>query len=141
MRGVPIRLELGNRDLEAGVATLVRRDKAVKEEGQKQQVPLAEVVAFIPTVLEQIQHACSRRRGRSCRTTRSRRSTARSSSACSTSAPGWSTCRGAGGPECEAAVKEATRATTRNLREPARAETCVPCGEPARYQAYFAQSY
>jgi prolyl-tRNA synthetase len=56
MRGVPIRLELGNRDLDAGVATVVRRDKAVKEEGQKQQVPLDEVVAFIPTVLEQIQH-------------------------------------------------------------------------------------
>ena len=46
-----------------------------------------------------------------------------------------------GRPECEAAVKDATRASTRNLREPARADTCVPCGEPARYQAYFAQSY
>ena len=56
MRGVPIRLELGNRDIEAGVATLVRRDRAVKEDGQKQQVPLGEVVAFIPTLLEQIQH-------------------------------------------------------------------------------------
>ncbi len=57
MRGVPVRLEIGNRDLDAGVATLVRRDKAVKEEGQKQQVPLDEVVAFIPAVLEQIQHS------------------------------------------------------------------------------------
>ena len=46
-----------------------------------------------------------------------------------------------GRPECEAAVKDATSATTRNLRRPPRAETCVPCGEPAVWQAYFAQSY
>ena len=46
-----------------------------------------------------------------------------------------------GRPECEEIVKEATSASTRNLREPARAERCVPCGEPARYQAYFAQAY
>ncbi len=46
-----------------------------------------------------------------------------------------------GRPACEEAVKDATKASTRNLREPAVAERCVPCGEPARYQAYFAQAY
>ena len=141
MRGVPIRLELGNRDLDAGVATLVRRDKAVKEEGQKQQVPLDEVVAFIPTVLEQIQHnlfaqaktflqdntVATLDRDELFRLLEAR--------------AGMIDVPWCGRPECEAAVKDATRATTRNLREPARAETCVPCGEPARYQAYFAQSY
>jgi hypothetical protein len=69
MRGVPLRIELGARDLEAGVATLVRRDRAFKEEGQKRTVPLV----------------------------------------------AW-----CGGPECEAAVKDATSATSRNLRRPAR---------------------
>ena len=43
--------------------------------------------------------------------------------------------------DCEAAVKEATGATSRNLRRPARSTTCVACGEPATAQAYFAQSY
>jgi hypothetical protein len=38
-------------------------------------------------------------------------------------------------------VKDATMATTRILREPALAPRCVACGEPAHYQAYFAQSY
>jgi prolyl-tRNA synthetase len=141
MRGVPIRLEIGNRDLEAGVATVVRRDKAVKEEGQKQQVPLGEVVAFIPTMLEQIQHnlfaqaktfvqdhtIATLDRDEFMRLLEER--------------AGMVDVPWCGRPECEAAVKEATRATTRNLREPARAATCVPCGEPARYQAYFAQSY
>jgi prolyl-tRNA synthetase len=42
---------------------------------------------------------------------------------------------------CEAAVKEATGATTRNLRRPASSAICVACGEPATAQASFAQSY
>jgi prolyl-tRNA synthetase len=141
LRGVPIRLELGNRDLDAGVATLVRRDKAVKADGQKQQVPLAEVVGFIPSVLEQIQHSLTAQ----ARTflqdhtfatlDREEFLTLLRERAGMVDVP-W-----CGRPECEAAVKEATSASTRNLREPARAERCVPCGEPARYQAYFAQSY
>ncbi|MBV8582120.1 MAG: proline--tRNA ligase [Candidatus Eremiobacteraeota bacterium] len=141
MRGVPIRLELGNRDLEAGVVTLVRRDKAVKEDGQKQQVPLNEIVAFIPTMLEQIQHnlfaqaktflqdhtIATLDRDEFIRLLKER--------------AGMIDVPWCGDPACEVAVKDATGATTRNLRQPARAERCVPCGEPARYQAYFAQSY
>jgi hypothetical protein len=45
-------------------------------------------------------------------------------------------------PECEAEVKAATSATTRNtraLQKPGAA--CVACGEPAKVNAYFAQSY
>ncbi|HZW52948.1 MAG TPA: His/Gly/Thr/Pro-type tRNA ligase C-terminal domain-containing protein, partial [Candidatus Elarobacter sp.] len=141
MRGVPVRLELGNRDLDAGVVTLVRRDKAVKEEGQKQQVPLGEVVAFIPQMLEQIQHnlfaqaktflqdhtVATLDRDEFFRLVNER--------------AGMIDVPWCGRHECEAAVKDATSASTRNLREPARAATCVPCGEPARYQAYFAQAY
>ena len=141
MRGVPIRLELGNRDLEGGVVTLVRRDKEVKEEGQKQQVPLDDIVRFIPTMLEQIQHGMFARAKTFLQdhtlSTLDRDEFLRW---CSERA-GMIDVPWCGNPECEAAVKEATGATTRNLREPARAERCVPCGEPARYQAYFAQSY
>jgi prolyl-tRNA synthetase len=147
MRGVPIRLELGNRDLDAGVATLVRRDRAVKEEGQKQQVPLGEVVALIPTMLEQIQHSLYAQ----ARTFLQDHTIATldhdeffrllKERAGMIDVP-W-----CGRPECEAAVKEATGGATRNIRalrqaqDDTRVVHCVPCGEPARYQAYFAQSY
>jgi prolyl-tRNA synthetase len=141
MRGVPVRLELGNRDLEAGAVTLVRRDKAVKEEGQKQQVPLDQVVAFIPTVLEQIQHnlfaqaktflqdhtIATLDRDEFFRLLKER--------------AGMVDVPWCGSAACEAYVKAETSATTRNLREPARAATCIVCGDPARYQAYFAQAY
>jgi prolyl-tRNA synthetase len=141
MRGVPIRLEIGNRDLEAGVATLVRRDKAVKEEGQKQQVPLGEVAGFIPTVLEQIQHNLYAQ-AKTFLTDHTIATLDRDEFyRLLAERAGMIDIPWCGRPECEAAVKEATGATTRNLRQPARAERCVACGEPAHYQAYFAQSY
>ena len=45
-------------------------------------------------------------------------------------------------PECEADIKAATSATTRNTRPLERAgAVCVACGQPAKVNAYFAQSY
>ena len=87
------------------------------------------VVTFIPTVLEQIQHnlfaqaktflqdhtIATLDRDEFFRLLRER--------------AGMIDVPWCGRPECEAAVKAATSGTTRNLRE------------PARYQAYFAQSY
>jgi prolyl-tRNA synthetase len=141
MRGVPIRLELGSRDLEAGVVTLVRRDFAVKEEGQKRQVPLSEVVGVIPGVLQEIQQ----RLFAQAKTFLTEHTIATADhdafyAACRNRA-GMIEIAWCGLAACEAAVKDATMATTRILREPALAPRCVACGEPAHYQAYFAQSY
>ena len=141
MRGVPIRLELGNRDLEGGVATLVRRDKAVKEDGQKQQVPLGEVVGAIPRVLDEIQ-ANLFAQARAYLTSHTISTTDRDAflRMCRERA-GMIDIPWCGLAACEEAVKDATGASTRNLREPALHAACTACGEPARYQAYFAQSY
>jgi prolyl-tRNA synthetase len=51
-KGVPIRLELGPRDLEKGTVALCRRDQSTKE---KAFVPSAELPASLPTVLQDIQ--------------------------------------------------------------------------------------
>jgi prolyl-tRNA synthetase len=141
MRGVPIRIELGARDLEAGVATVVRRDLAVKSDGQKQQIALSDVVAAIPGLLEQIQ-ANLFAQAKDFLAQHTIRATDRETflQLC-TDRAGMIDIAWCGRAECEASVKAATSATTRNLREPALAPTCVACGEPARYQAYFAQSY
>jgi prolyl-tRNA synthetase len=50
LKGVPLRVEVGPRDLAAGQVTLVRRDR-----GEKQPVPVDEAVARVPELLEQIQ--------------------------------------------------------------------------------------
>jgi prolyl-tRNA synthetase len=141
MRGVPLRIELGARDLEAGVATLVRRDRAFKEDGQKRTVPLTEIVAAIPAALDEVQAAlfAQARAYLSAHTlTTADRATF---FALLEERAGLIEIPWCERPACEAAVKEATSATTRNLRRPAAGPACVACGEPATAQAFFAQSY
>ncbi len=141
MRGVPLRIELGARDLEAGVATLVRRDRAFKEDGQKRTVPLTAIVGEIPAALAEIQTSLfaqaqaflsSHTIATGDRATFFRLLDERA---------GMIDIAWCERPACEEAVKEASGAASRNLRRPARAATCVACGEPATAQAYFAQSY
>ncbi len=50
LKGVPVRVEVGPRDLAAGTVTLVRRDTATKE-----AVALDTVAATVPGLLERIQ--------------------------------------------------------------------------------------
>jgi len=50
LKGIPLRIEVGPRDLEAGVATRVRRDR-----GAKEQVRLADVASDAVEALEAIQ--------------------------------------------------------------------------------------
>ena len=50
LKGIPLRIEVGPRDLKEGEVTLVRRD-----DGDKRQVALAAVAAEIPALLDTIQ--------------------------------------------------------------------------------------
>jgi prolyl-tRNA synthetase len=52
LKGVPVRIEVGPRDLANGEVTLVRRDTQEKE-----TVPVAEIVARVPKLLDDIQTA------------------------------------------------------------------------------------
>jgi prolyl-tRNA synthetase len=142
MRGVPLRIELGSKDLEAGVATLVRRDKEKGEAGGKQTVALAEVASSIPGLLDEIQanlfaQARAFLREHTFVVTERAEFIARCKERAGMIDIAW-----CGIPACEAAVKAETSATTRNLR-PLGAENvrCVACGEIAVTRAYFAQSY
>src|SRR4051812_53300 len=50
LKGVPVRIEIGGRDLAAGVATVSRRDA-----GGREQVPLTRIAAAIDSILGDIQ--------------------------------------------------------------------------------------
>ncbi|TMC45927.1 MAG: proline--tRNA ligase, partial [Chloroflexi bacterium] len=56
LKGVPLRIELGPRDLAKGEATVVRRLNRAK-----QAVPLGELAVAIPAMLEEIQEALVKR--------------------------------------------------------------------------------
>ena len=141
MRGVPVRVELGAKDLEAGVVTLVRRDKEKGEEGGKSTVPLADVPGRIRQLLEEIQTNMLAQ-ARTFLATHTLETSDRDEFLrwCRERA-GMIDIPWCGLAACEAFVKAETSAATRNTRPLDAPATCVACGEPATVRAYFAQSY
>jgi prolyl-tRNA synthetase len=142
MRGVPLRVEFGAKDLEAGVVTLVRRDKDKGEEGGKIAVPVAEAASRIRALLEEIQ-ANLYAQARAFLESHTLQTSDRDEFFrwCAERA-GMIDIAWCGLASCEAAVKAATSASTRNTRPLEGPPTvCVACGEPATLRAYFAQSY
>jgi prolyl-tRNA synthetase len=142
MRGVPLRVEFGAKDLEAGVVTLVRRDKDKGEEGGKVTVPIADAATKMRALLEEIQ-ANLYAQARAFLESHTLQTSDRDEFFrwCAERA-GMIDIPWCGLASCEATVKAETSASTRNTRPldgpPA---VCVACGEPATLRAYFAQSY
>jgi prolyl-tRNA synthetase len=56
---------------------------------------------------------------------------------------GWAFSWWCGSAECEAKVKEDTKATTRcmPLNQPEESGSCIVCGKPAHRKVYFARAY
>jgi len=142
MRGVPVRIEIGPRDLQSGSVTLARRDKAKGEEGSRLAVPFGELPRVLRELLESIQSSLYEQAKFFLHShTFAPRDRAEFFEQCKSRA-GMIDIPWCNRPECEAVVKNKTSATTRNMRvlqEPGAA--CVACGEPATVSAYFAQSY
>ncbi len=141
LRGVPLRIELGERDLKNGVATLVRRDREFKAEGQKVTLPLGETIAAVPGLLADIQLALFAQAKAFLESHTFRTADRAEFEALCRSRAGMIDIPWCDRAECEAAVKDSTGASTRNCRPLEAPATCVACGEPAKVRAYFAQSY
>ena len=137
MRGVPIRVEIGPRDVANGQVTIARRDTL-----EKTAIAVAEAPARIRALLDEIQanlHAralaeCERRT--TTATTREEFVAALNRQAGFVLAPWCDT------TECELDIKAATSAVSRVIVADAEAgEACAFCGVPAKVKAYFARSY
>jgi prolyl-tRNA synthetase len=142
VRGVPVRIEIGPRDVDAGSAVLVRRDRAKGDPDQKQSVPLAELGSALRATLEAVQRSLYDE-AKAFLTSHTLRVTDRDDfyEKCASRA-GMIDIAWCGRAACEAHVKAQTGATTRTTRaKESGTATCVACGEPATMRAYFAQSY
>jgi prolyl-tRNA synthetase len=139
LKGVPLRLELGARDLADDAVTLVRRDT-----GERQQVPLARAEAAADELLRDVQRALfeSAREERERRTLRDPGSYDEMIEALRR-ADGFVAAPWCGRAECEARVKEESSATIRclPLAEDGAAGACISCGRPAVASAVWAQAY
>jgi prolyl-tRNA synthetase len=139
LRGVPLRLEIGPKDIEKSQVVLARRDTR-----EKSFVPMAGLALHVEGLLATIQQALFDRAVAF--------RTEHTSSADSydefkqimDGRPGFVISPWCGSAECEAQIKTETQATIRNIpfeSLPAEGKTCIKCGGPATAHAWFAKSY
>ena len=139
LRGVPLRLEIGPRDLAAGTALLARRlGEAGKTAISLEAAPETLIAALDAFQAFLLQRATDFRESRT---------------ATVNSWPefteiveiGWAFALHCGQPECEEAIKAETGATPRciPLEAPAESGTCVRCNAPSAYgkRVLFGRAY
>ena len=139
MRGVPLRIEVGPKDVEKGTVALARRDRPGKE--GKAFVTQDHLSAQVSEMLDQIQ-ASLYERAISFRKSNTH-SVSNYSELTQVVEDGWAMAWWCGSAECEARVKEDTKATTRciPLEQPGGTGVCVVCGERADQQVVFSRAY
>ncbi|MEK3882176.1 proline--tRNA ligase [Paenibacillus sp. PL2-23] len=138
MRGVPLRLELGPRDMDNGVVVLVSRIT-----GEKRIVKQDSLVAEVEKMLEETQQEMYVR-AKSFREANSRAvDTLDEMKAFLEEQRGFVEAGWCGSAACEKQVKEETGATSRNIPfEPSVSKpSCLVCGDEAKHTVVFARAY
>jgi prolyl-tRNA synthetase len=138
MRGVPLRLEIGPKDIEKSQVLLARRDTR-----EKLPTPMDGLTARIVNLLDTIQTNLFERAVKFREERTNRVSTYDEFKALMEGRPGFVIAGWCGSEECEAQIKAETQATLRNI--PFGFEkvsgTCVKCGRAAAGEAWFAKAY
>ena len=139
MRGVPLRIELGPRDVAQGTVMLARRDRPGKD--GKTSVPRADAPTAVDALLEEIQAALFERalRFREAHTAAPDDYAAFTDAVQDGFALAWWCEQG----DCETAIKEETRATSRCIpfEQPESAGRCIRDGRPASRKGLFGRAY
>ena len=137
-KGVPLRLELGPRDL-AGQQVMMAARHDRKKQAVGFQVLATEVVAELERIQQDLYDQALQRRADA---------TVEIDSwddfvALYEGEGGFAHCHWCGAGECEEAIQEKTKVTIRNLPfgRDETAGTCVHCGEPSIGRVVFAQGY
>lgn len=139
LRGVPLRIEIGPKDVDKGTVAFARRDHPGKE--GKSFVSQDGLPSQVAGMLEAIQNSLYQR--------------ALDFRLANTHEPkdyadlteivqrGWAFAWWCGSAECEAKVKEDSKATTRciPLDQPGGEGKCVVCGQPSKQKVIFARAY
>ena len=135
MKGVPLRIELGPRDLEAGKALIFRRDTL-----EKQEVAISAIVEETANLLKEVQkdmlEAARVRRDAKTVYAADLKGILDGVDGGNFVKAGWCGCR-----ECEDKIKAETAATARVFAEGETAEKCAVCGKNAKHMVIFARAY
>jgi prolyl-tRNA synthetase len=139
MRGVPLRIELGPKDVAKQAAVLARRDRPGRE--GKISASLADLPVTVERLLGEIQQALH---DKALAFRKANTHDAKTYDELKTAVEtGFAFSYWCGSAVCEAKIKEETRATMRciPLEQSGDPGVCVYCGKPAVERAIFARAY
>jgi prolyl-tRNA synthetase len=136
-KGVPVRIELGQKDMAKGSVVLARRDT-----GEKQDVAIDALVATIPDVLAAI-HEDLYQKALSNRSERTKRVDAWDDFVAAIEAGNFVLAHWDGDAATEEAIKKETGATIRCIPFDQEKETgnCIKSGKPSTGRVIFAKAY
>jgi prolyl-tRNA synthetase len=138
MRGVPVRVEIGPKDIEKSAVLVARRDTR-----QKESLPMAGLADRLRTLLDEIQQNLLAKATQFREEHTQRVSSYDEFKQVMDGRPGFVIAPWCGAADCEAQIKTDTQATIRNmpLGSPVPAGTCIRCDGTAVAEAWFAKAY
>ena len=138
MRGIPLRVEIGPRDIENGQAVLVRRDTR-----EKVTVSLSELSEKVGALLEDIQKNMYETAKKHLESHTFAATTIDEMEKILDEKTGFVKAMWCGCRECEDAVREKTGATSRCIpfKQEHISDVCVNCGKPAQKMVYWGRAY
>ena len=138
MKGVPLRVELGPRDIENGVCVAVRRDS-----GEKTTVPLAELTQRVPELLDAVQKGLYEKAKLNLEEHIFAAHSIEEAKALQEAHGGFIKTMWCGELACETAMKEQAGMSSRCLPfEQEQLDTvCACCGKPAKQMIFWGVAY
>ena len=138
MRGIPVRVEIGPKDIEAGKAVLARRDTGEKTECAIEALPET-IEKLLDTIQKDMLERARARRDSQTYTAKTKEEFDKLFAEKS----GFVKAMWCGDVECENKIKEEMSVTSRCMpfEQEKIADTCVCCGRPAKKLVYWGRAY
>jgi len=138
MKGVPLRIELGPRDIEEGVCICVRRDNFEKE-----TVEIKDLAAKMPELLEKVQQGLFDKAEKNLREHTFKAESAEEAKALQEEHGGFIKTMWCGASACETKMKDIAGMSSRCIpfEQERLSDRCACCGEPADKMIYWGVAY
>ena len=138
MRGIPVRIEIGPKEIEAGQAVIVRRDNR-----EKTVVSLDNITEAVGEILEKMQADMLAKATAHRDANTHEAHNWEEFTDILTRKQGFIKAMWCGDRACEEAIKDETGATTRCMpfEQEHLSDVCVHCGKPAKTMVYFGKAY
>ena len=138
MRGIPVRVEVGPKDIEAGKCVICRRDTR-----EKVEVPFAELEEKLQEVLDTMQREMLERARQHRDAHTYTASSMEEFEKIFEEKAGFVKAMWCGEQACEDVIKEKLSVTSRCMpfEQEQIADTCVCCGKPAKKMVYWGRAY